>query len=82
MKIIHHLYSSEFQRYCCECGKFNFCELIWYSHCTFHLIWASLALSWMIGVRRPLDDDNEYFKVEMKVGLYGIDRLTNNQTNN
>jgi len=50
------------KRYCCECGKFNFCELIWYSHCTFHLIWASLALSWMIGVRRPLDDDNEYFK--------------------
>ena len=37
------------QRFCCECGKFNCCEFIWYGHCLFHLVWASRGLAWLAG---------------------------------
>jgi hypothetical protein len=35
------------QRCCCEIGKFNCCEFIWYSHCAFHLVWAVCGLVWL-----------------------------------
>lgn len=43
--------SDLIKRFCCECGKFNCCELIWYSHCLFHLVWASLGLAWLCGLQ-------------------------------
>jgi len=39
-----------FKRCCCECGKFNLCEFIWYSHCLFHLVWATVGLAWLLGL--------------------------------
>ena len=39
------------QRFCCECGKFNCCEFIWYGHCLFHLVWASRGPAWRAGYR-------------------------------
>ena len=36
------------KRCCCELGKFNFCEFIWYSHCLFHVAWASTGLVWLL----------------------------------
>lgn len=38
------------KRCCCEVGKFNCCEFIWYSHCIFHLIWACTGLAWLAGL--------------------------------
>jgi len=38
------------KRFCCECGKFNCCEFVWYGHILFHLIWATLGLVWLVGL--------------------------------
>ena len=42
--------SNSLQRCFCECGRFNLCEFIWYSHCIFHLLWATLGLAWLAGL--------------------------------
>ena len=49
-----------FQRFCCECGKFNLCEFIWYAHCIFHLIWATLGLLWLSGMGIEYKKYNSY----------------------
>jgi len=43
--------ASDFlQKCCCECGNFKVCEILWLAHCSFHIIWSFLALSWWIGL--------------------------------
>jgi len=42
------------KRCCCECGKFNCCECIWYTHCIFHIIWAGTGIIWLAGL--PVGD--------------------------
>jgi hypothetical protein len=41
------------KRCCCEVGRFNCCEFVWYSHCVFHLAWACTGLYWLAGLREP-----------------------------
>lgn len=41
------------KRCCCEVGRFNCCEFVWYSHCLFHLAWACTGLSWLAGMMPP-----------------------------
>lgn len=36
------------KRCCCECGPFSVTDLIWYSMCSFQVIWACSALYWLI----------------------------------
>lgn len=50
------------KRCCCEVGKFNCCEFIWYSHCAFHLIWAATGLVWLAGL--PVKS-NPYDQIEV-----------------
>jgi hypothetical protein len=57
------MFSNTFmQRCCCEVGKFNCCEFIWYSHCAFHLIWAATGLVWLAGL--PVQG-NPYDQIEV-----------------
>jgi len=50
------------KRCCCEVGKFNCCEFIWYSQCAFHLIWAATGLVWLAGL--PVKG-NPYDQIEV-----------------
>jgi len=50
------------KRCCCECGKFNCCEFIWYSHCLFHLVWASFGFVWLVGAKF---DKNPYDQIDV-----------------
>ena len=38
------------KRCCCEVGRFNCCEFVWYSQCLFHLVWAGTGLVWLAGL--------------------------------
>jgi len=37
------------KRCCCEVGRFNLCEFVWYSHCATHLALAVSGLVWLSG---------------------------------
>jgi len=50
------------KRCCCECGKFNCCEFIWYSHCIFHLVWATTGLVWLVGL---LGENSVYNQIDI-----------------
>ena len=41
--------STTFQRCCCECGRFNCCEFVWYSMCLFHIVWSLSVVRWISG---------------------------------
>jgi len=42
------------KRYLCEYGKYNLCEIIWYSYCIVHLVLAVSGLIWQINCTTPL----------------------------
>eukprot|EP00092_Neocalanus_flemingeri_P053384 GFUD01062720.1.p1 GENE.GFUD01062720.1~~GFUD01062720.1.p1 ORF type:complete len:227 (+),score=61.19 GFUD01062720.1:2-682(+) len=35
------------KRCCCEFGRINLCEIVWYSHCVVHLLLAVTGLVWL-----------------------------------
>jgi len=42
------------QKCCCECGKVRICEILWFVHCTFHIVWSLMAALWLIDLETDL----------------------------
>ncbi|XP_059093915.1 uncharacterized protein LOC131888962 [Tigriopus californicus] len=49
------------KRCLCECGKFSILDIIWYSMCLFHVIWACLGARWLIHTLTGPDQDHELY---------------------
>lgn len=39
-----------FKRCLCECGKFSCIDLVWYTMCTFQVIWGFCGLYWLVDI--------------------------------
>lgn len=49
------------KRCCCECGKFSVIDVIWYSMCTFQVVWACSALYWLVATVFFRGDDYQWW---------------------
>ena len=67
-KLLYAIKKYVHQRCCCEFGRYNLCELVWYSHCAAHLVLATSAVVWLAGCQENVST-TVWLTILLSIGL-------------